>query len=51
MFVYLWAAFRAVRYGSSHDGDCECRECHPLTAKCPRCGKSRLEAKFEICCM
>lgn len=23
----------------------------PLTVKCPRCGKSRLEAKFEICCM
>ena len=34
-----------------HDGDCECRECHPLTAKCPRCGKSKLAAKFEICCM
>lgn len=35
----------------AHDGDCECRECHPLTAKCPRCGKSKLAAKFEICCM
>ena len=34
-----------------HDGDCKCRECHPLTAKCPRCGKSKLAAKFEICCM
>lgn len=34
-----------------HDEDCECRECHPLTAKCPRCGKSKLAAKFEICCM
>lgn len=21
----------------AHDGDCQCRECHPLTAKCPRC--------------
>jgi len=27
------------------------REAAKSTAKCPRCGKSKLAAKFEICCM
>lgn len=27
---------------------CQC-ECHQL--RCPRCGASRSEGKFEICCM